>query len=215
VDFLESLNNIFDRQVYAKPPILIAGLGRCGTTLVRDTIINSSSYVRSKKFVRKIEDASFSKNTVYKTHCYPPISLPKNLKVIFLFGNPVDIVISTYYKINEWGRLHHQHLQSDDFIPNDSILTNDTLNLYHQFNQWYKYQSFTFISVKYEYLYDKETIKFIADYLEIPFKLPKFKKRQSQLKNKFLRDDILNCYGKLSGEIENNSVPFKKWESYL
>lgn len=212
MNFLEGLNNIFNRQIHPKPPILIAGLGRCGTTLVRDTTISNSSYVRSKKFVRKIENTSFSKNTVYKTHCYPPKSLPKNLKVIFLFGNPVDIVISTYHKMNEWGRLHHQHLQSDTFIPNDSILTNDTLNLYHQFNQWYRYQSFTFISVKYECLYDKETIKFITDYLEIPFKLPKFKKRKSQLKNKFLRDDILNCYGKLHEEIENNTSPFKKWE---
>lgn len=196
----------------AKAPILIAGLGRCGTTLVRDAILNNSSYVRAGKFIREIENTSFSKNTVYKTHCYPPKSLPENLKVVFLFGNPIDIVISTHYKINEWGRLHHQHLQSDAFIPNDTILNKDTLNLYHQFDQWYKHQPFTFISVKYENLYDQKTVKFLSDYLEIPFILPKFRQRQSYLKNLFLRDNVLACYGSLNDKIEKNTTPFKLWE---
>ena len=119
-------------------PIIVAGLGRCGTTLVFDAI-KKMNQVKKFEFIVSLDSFSnYENNTLYKTHSYPPRSLNDNIKVIFMFGDIADIIRSTHNKINEWGLLHHKHLGSSRYSYNNSILEGDTLGLYDQFISWMK-----------------------------------------------------------------------------
>jgi len=176
--------------------VVIAGMGRCGTTLLYDALrrrgFRGSRFVPSQQEVQR-----FRTGHVYKTHDFPPPSLPDYVRLIFLFGNPMDIVISTHRKINEWGALHHRHLRSALFQPNDSVFQHDTLRLHEHFEQWYRRQPFPFLSLRYESLFDAPTRDALEHYLGFHVPLPQFRKRDADWSNHPQRDRLWRLYGDL------------------
>lgn len=195
-----------------KPPIIIAGLGRCGTTLVFNSIITNHFYLGHNGVIQ-IQNYSgvFSKDYVYKTHDYPAVSTLENAKIVFMFGNPYNTILSTHYHINMFGVLHHRHLGSKMYKTNDDIFYNDTLDLGRLFDSWYKPQNFDFLSVRYESLYDKNTIENLSDYLGFNLKLFPYKPRSTDWNIHPMKEELIKTYGDLYDKIEK-AEDVKLWK---
>lgn len=192
--------------------IIIAGLGRCGTTLLYDSIIRNHYYNFSNDIINMSRfTEGYKDGFIYKSHDYPPKSLPTNVKIVFMFGNPYNTVISTHRRINEWGIMHHRHLNSKLFETNDNIFYKDTLGLELLFDSWYKSQNFEFLSLRYESLYNKNTIRILGEYLGMNLKLFPKKARKAEWEQHHLKDKLIMTYGGLFKKIYS-SEDVKVWK---
>ena len=186
-----------------KNAIIVGGLGRCGTTLMCYSLKNSGFPGDLIFFDRFDQQNELINGCYYKTHDYPPNYLPANVKLIYMFGNPMNIVISTHKKINEWGYLHHYHLDSDLYTFNDEIFYKDTLLLHKHFDAWYKNQNFEFISIKYESLYDTETLNVLKGFIGLELNLLPFVNRETSYKTHPHKKNIIRTYSELNEKIKN------------
>lgn len=148
-------------------------------------------------------NAKFEPGRVYKTHSLPPDHLPEHVKLVFMFGNPMDIALSTHNMINLWGATHHRNLGSNLFVENDSLFYSDTLQLHKHFDAWFRQHSFRFLSIKYEALYEQGTLDVLNRYLGINLVLPPFRQRASDWRTHPQREQLLQVYGNLHESIEN------------
>lgn len=188
---------------------MIVGLGRCGTTLVEESIIENHHFRRHPDYLyvdRFAEVNSYTKGFIYKTHDYPPDNLPEHLKLIFMFGNPMNIALSTHKMINKWGKEHHYHLNSDLFRTNDIVIRKDTMRLNELFEKWYRPQNFSFISVKYESLYESKTLNIVSDYIGFSLKLFPKKERTSDWKTSEYSEQLKETYGDLAKKIDGSEA---------
>lgn len=180
---------------FRKNTIIIAGLGRSGTTLLYNSIIQNHYYKKQDSLIKFKEQNEFKKGYIYKTHDYPPIKdLPSHVKIIFMHGNIYNIVISTHRKINEWSKKHHSHLNSKNYESNNQIYYKDTLQLEKQFDYW---KAAGFMNVAYEQLYSQETQNRLSSYLGFKLKMIKQKKRKSYYSNHPFLDAIKQTYRSL------------------
>jgi len=177
-------------------PTIIAGLGRCGTTILY------RSLVPRRGMLRRFEGPDQIVTGVYKTHDRPPESFNKTVKVVFLFGSPFEIVISSHRMINEWGINHSYNLCSSRFKMNNSLFPEDTLELEKSFDLWYKKQSFPFMALRYETMWDSGILEELSDYLEIKVKLPEYRERKSLIKNHPYEMTIRETYKSLALKID-------------
>jgi len=191
--------------------VIVAGMGRCGTTMLRDALRKYG--FESTPYLRRFSDCFiYGNGKVYKSHYYPPDRLPYNVKLIYMFGNPLDIAISTNNQINRWGRLHHDHHGSSLFKGTNELYFDDTLQLGKHFNVWYKHHKFPFISIKYESLYNYNTREMLNKYLGFKLELPPYVKRQSCWLNHPMKQELLKTYGDLHRRIEE-SDDVKIWDT--
>lgn len=194
----------------ARNAYVVAGMGRCGTTLVYNTLREYG--LRGTRFLHALDNGhEFKCGLVYKTHDFPCARLPDHVKLVFLFGNPMDIVISTHRKINEWGRKHHAHLQSNDFVENDSLFESDSLQLAAHFDAWYRPQNFRFISVRYEALFQRDIRERLEDFLELSIPWPDFRRRKADWMKHPRREALWELYGPLYRRIEQ-AEDLKIWK---
>lgn len=199
------------RQPIPSNAIVVAGLGRCGTTIVYDSI-RKQGFKRQASFLSRLDtETLLEPGVVYKTHGYPPESLPGHVKLIFMFGNPFDIVISAHRRINEWGEKHHQHLGSGAFVHNDSVFYEDTMRLENLFDAWNQKRGFTFASVRYERLFDESLLRRLNEYLGFQLQLPPQRRRQSDWTSHPQKDQLRKVYSQLNEKIEA-AESFKIWE---
>lgn len=200
------------RALLSDCAVVVAGMGRCGTTLLYDAVRRRG--LRGTRFTPSLPAVgAFRTGRVYKTHDFPPAQMPDNTRVIFLFGNPLDIVISTHRKINEWGRKHHKHLHSDLFQPNDSLFRTDSLRLREHFEHWYRPQSFPFLSIRYESLFKPSTRSAIEHFLGFPVPLPEFRQRAADWSTHPQRDNLWKLYGDLHQTVQNVD-DVRVWQAY-
>ena len=191
-------------------PIIIAGLGRCGTTLVRDTF-EKSGYIKARRFLKVIKPNSYEEGIIYKTHAYPPDALQSDVKLIFLYDDPYDIIYSTYKQMNRWGKNHHIHFESSEYVENKSVLRKDTLNLEKMFRAWMSKKPFKFLSVPYKSLSNIENQQKIASFTNHEFKIEDFKKRtpvsHQSREFKIMKDVYLKSY-----QLYNQYPVLKEWK---
>src|SRR3972149_7387014 len=182
--------------------VIVAGMGRCGTTLLHDALVDYG--FKETAFLNTFGECFIYRyGKVYKIHYYlPPDKFHYNVKLIYMFGNPYDIAISATKNINDWGKLHHAHLGSDLFVENKELYYKDTLQLNRHFDMWYRQQGFSFLSIKYETLYEYKTRQMLNQYLGIVLKLPPYRKRESSWENHPHRQDIISTYRELHAKIE-------------
>lgn len=193
-----------------KCAIFVLGLGRCGTTLLYDSLV--ASKIAKKGFFTKFSDARRRLTPgVYKTHDRAPQFLLDHVKVIFLFRNPFNIAISAHKMINDWGQRHHRNLCSVKFEPNDSVFYKDTMELEKNFDIWFQRHSFSFISIRYETLFEKETLNALNSYLQMKVKLLPRKPCQSQIEDHPQEASIRKTYGVLFEKIQA-AEDVKVWE---
>ncbi len=108
-----------------KPALLIGGLGRCGTTLVFDAILKSNyTYSKGRTFVVDILTFPFERSYVYKTHDYAPSELKSHVRVLFMFGNPMNAAISGSRVFDQ---RHYVHVKSQYYCQHDKIFDQDVL----------------------------------------------------------------------------------------
>lgn len=180
--------------------IIVASMGRCGSTMVYNAI--HSHGFKNTTFLTSFKDCFiFANGSVYKTHDYPPKYLPCNVKLIYMFGNPMDIVTSTNNKINWWGKTHHKHIGSDLFRENDDLFIKDTLQLYKHYKSWYRPQRFTFLSIKYEALFCRNNREILNEFVGFDLQLPPKLNRKANWLSHPRKDELLGLYGSLNEKI--------------
>lgn len=192
------LNRIIKQVV--KPPILVGGIGRCGTTLVYKAIRSNLFYRGAKKFVVDIPSRDFKPWRVYKTHDYAPDFIDPRVKVIFMFGNPMDAVVSAHKILG--GPMHYKHVKSPLHSEHDQIFTKDVMLKESHFDSWMKQQSFDFLSLRYEHLYRPEVRNIVEQFLEIKLNLPEHRQRSSSWKSHSEHEALATTYASLNKKVE-------------
>jgi len=183
--------------------VLISSTGGVGTTFL-------IKHINKYKLTNHIGD-----NDKLKHIIFPPVSYNKNIKYIFIFGNPIDSVISLFKR-----NLYHNHSSKLVQFNNkfNAISQNTTLEEYarggidrflfaEQFNNWLELSKFyPTLFLKYEKIWDNLDI--LYEFLEIPLeelsKFPEKKKRKSDFSslNKETQKGLKNIYGEYERYIE-------------
>ncbi len=151
---------------------IITTLGRCG-----------SSMLYSVFKANKINMAGPKRET---NHLYPDDIVKQfgtAVKVIFLYGDPIDVVLSVKQRGEEkgidWVKLHFEHLKAD-FSDYDKIYEKDSLCLERMFDEFNKPQEFDLLIIGYEDIWNK--IDIISDFCRKKIKLPEFSKDKTFLR---------------------------------
>ena len=197
---LDRLKRRYHRAT-ARHAVVVAGLGRCGTKLIFKAL-KAHGYAHHPDFITRFDGvAGFAPGFAYKTHDLPPEALPEQVKLIFLFGDPLNIAISVHERMNAWGRRHHDHMQSALYVDNDCVFERDTLRLHEHFAAWYRPQPFPFLSVRYEALGTAAAREALADFLGHAVPLPPFRPRRSDWTTHPRREALKRVYGDLQARV--------------
>lgn len=170
-----------------RPYYVIAGLGRCGTDLVfnatRDHIRESYGRCHGgfKRCISAMEHVSpehlcdHQPGHAYKTHDYPNgVSKHRNGRFVFMFGDPIDLVLSAQYNTNP--EEHYMNLRVDPRRAETlDFLTEDTMRLEDMFNDWCRITTPNVKRVRYETMW--ENIDELNEFLGLEIKLPTKRKR--------------------------------------
>jgi hypothetical protein len=205
-----------------KNSYVISSLGRCGSQLMTETLHNhiwgfkkheKSFLKRTRPFIREYPQA-YETGVVHKTHLYP-VEYPSNCKVIFTFGDPLDIVLSVIRKsqIGQWGPAHFKNLGAD-WSQFNKILSHDVLKLEKMFDAYYQKQSCDIACVRYESLWDVE--EQLSEFLGFEFKMPQKKERIATSEKESLspqtKQEFLEGYHSLIQKI-SNADDIKVWRA--
>jgi hypothetical protein len=181
--------------------VVVAGLGRCGTTLIHDAIIHSSIRYRiSGTFAVDLERTAFKRSYVYKTHDFPPDHLPADVKVIYMFGNPMDAAVSAFKAFSEQSK-HYRHVKSPYSAEHGRMFEKDVMLMEEHFDRWMQRQAFSFLSVRYESIYDQGVARAISEYLGVEITLPPRLARRSSWQDHPDRQKLLATYGSLAAKV--------------
>tara|TARA_A100001011_G_C14132743_1_gene766173 strand:+ start:212 stop:850 length:639 start_codon:yes stop_codon:yes gene_type:complete len=205
---------------------VISSLGRCGSTLLTEAIHKEVwGYSCPKEHVSDTHEfivsqenvpSNFAGGKVYKTHIRP-VDFPSSCKVIFTFGDPVNIIVSLMQKSNEnyqWGWQHFQNLgAAEEWENREDIIEKDILKLENMFDEYYKEQNFDLMCLKYEDFWEPRIEEDISDFLGFKFKMPERKNRHAHQLKEFLVDDSLEIlektYSSLSRKVNSaQSISF-------
>ena len=148
--------------------------------------------------------------------------IEKDDKVIYLYGHPLNILLSFYHKIYEddtklaWcrGNPHYvEFLECDiekDFF--EVYLDEDILGLERHLDKWWKKKDFDLLCVKYENLHDTQNIirKFIEGPTqltkggnhEVPLKLPPKRERKTDWRKNPHKEQLLQTYASVIEKFE-------------
>lgn len=221
--------------------IVVASLGRCGSTLMVNSLAKAYKRQEHRRDIIRLDDhineyhtsdktidrgfdskesekkkGQFLKGYVYKTHDYPPPYLPKNVKVIFIFANPIDIVLSakTLDKIPVKGLnndnfthldLHIRNLRGN-FEEKNLLFQKDVLKLSDNFNAWHKKHSFPLMTLRYETMWNYiDLVRWFTGFKN--FNLPPHKKRRDLTLDydQEILSKIKKVYKNLTEQIESSS----------
>jgi len=190
-------------------PIIIASLGRCGTTFIFNAIkkaLKQEESIQDSYIVDVEEYDLLEKNKVYATHDFAPKNIIEpQPKVLFLFGDIRNIVISTY---NFKGQQHFWHMGSS-YSKKDLLYTHDELKLEERFDSWNFPHSFPLMSVRYENIFKNK--KEIEEFLNIRIPWPEKIKRKTNWQLHKKGETINRTYQNLITKTVN--LPdIKKWD---
>ena len=181
---------------------IISGLGRCGTTLMQYALIETRGVIKSRRFLSRFSDEKqFVKGSIYKTHSFPPASLPAHVKLVFMFGDPMNAALSGYREFSKENDKHFTHIGAAETPDREDIFSKDILMLEKHFDAWYQRQGFDFISVRYETLYAEATRNMLAEYLGFSLNLPPYRQRTTDWRQHERRAELEATYSGLGAKI--------------
>lgn len=170
----------------ANQPIVVNSFGRSGSTVLFDAV--SSYAVRfgalaEERVVRsaawKLDSDRVRRGRVYKSHDYPSPSLPRNTRVLYVFGSPEDATLSLIEQARvsgqKWLDAHADHLRVPRFAPED-LLEGDVLRIGDHLRAWLSQDSVATGFVRYETMWDHQ--KQISDFVGFHVSLPERRERQ-------------------------------------
>ena len=172
--------------------IIINSYGRSGSTMLTESIVESS--VKKNKIMKHvllksiyqtawdIDIAKIKPGFVYKTHDYPPKNhLNTNVRVIYIFADPLDVILSLLRLYKEkgeaWMKEHYEHLKAS-YTDFNNIIYEDQLCLEKHFDVWIQEDRLPVAFVRYEELWNHQ--KEVSEFLGIPIQLPSYKERNSK-----------------------------------
>ncbi|MFP4029832.1 MAG: sulfotransferase domain-containing protein [Candidatus Brocadiia bacterium] len=132
-----------------------------------------------------------------KTHSPAPEKLPKDVKCIYIFGNPIDAVWSTYRK-----RFRPPDLRCVGHFENSppKILDCDALGFENVFDSWTQKHSYPVLVVRYEKLWQYKQI--LEEYLGRRFVLPEKRKRTTRVPEQ-IQQRLKKCYSTLLSKVRS------------
>jgi len=138
--------------------------------------------------------------------------IEKQDKVIYLYSHPLNILLSFYEKINDdyegWagGNPHYiEFLECDtDEDFNKNYLYNDILNLEKHLDKWWRQNDFDCLCIKYENLYNCESIieNFVRGRLYSNVKLPPKRQRKTDWRTHPHKEQLLQTYASVIEKFE-------------
>lgn len=177
---------------------VVNGTGRCGTTLMYHFLLKHHANGGFVKDLRTLDSAAVRNNIVYKTHSLHPFADgKKNVKVLFLFGNIYNTVLS-YKRPHVWSDNMLKHLSADDNIGKNH-LEQDIFGFGRYFRQWYRKHGYPVMFARYEKMYDN--LDAILDFCGVRAhakKFPAFTERATDWASADgeTREKIVRIYGK-------------------
>ena len=217
----------FVRRVcfFGKPKIVIAGTGRCASTLFTTCV--ARSYLSSLnlilpqvlekylaplliEYVEDLRSIRFSSAPVIKTHdLYLSESFPTGTKSIFIYGDPLISAVSVALQRENlgdaWVTQHIRHLRGTGDVS--ELFSRDVLNYEAQVNSWAESPS---LKLHYPSYWNQQNS--ISEYLGFDICLPTYQVRDTCLgdvdilKSKYNIDLSLFDYLRLcNGEIMASS----------
>jgi hypothetical protein len=172
--------------------IIVNSYGRSGSTMLTRSIVESIARKNTtlKQVLFKsipqpawdLDEVKIRPGFVYKTHDYPPKnSFNCNVRVIYIFADPVDVILSLLRLYKEkgeaWMREHYEHLKAP-YTDFNNIIYEDQLRLENHFDAWLQEKRFPVAFIRYEELWNHQ--KEISAFLEVPIQLPSYKERNSK-----------------------------------
>jgi len=129
--------------------IMLSTLGRCGSKYFFKNLDKNNINMLSKAGENHWYPDNLAKKAK-KRGCAPP-----NLKVIFLFADPCEIILSVKKRERDmgiaWVEKHFRNLNAD-FNDYQNIFKKDSLRLERMFDSFYRQQKFELLTVRYETL---------------------------------------------------------------
>ena len=178
--------------------IVVAGMGRCGTSLVLNAVCRSSG--RGHRWVTSLADAPRLSPKIIKTHDFAPsYPVPSSVKFIYLFGNPMQIICSAERKGGEFLKKHYPHMNAN-YSSHADIYIRDTMRLAENLRSWQQASWMDVLMLRYETLWDYQ--EKISDFLGFEVVLPEYRKRSSDWEAHPKRHELILTYGDLNACIE-------------
>lgn len=174
---------------------------------MRDTVVNSNKYYsKAPGFVVTINGTDFANGNVYKTHDFPPRSLSADVKVVFMFGNPMNAAVSSFKAFAGPGKQHYIHAHSPLADEHEDLFERDVLLMEKQFRAWMQPQEFELCAVRYEALGDGLVRDQPGRFLNCEMQFPEFQERESSWLSHERRSELEKTYGKLAEEMDRFSA---------
>lgn len=181
---------------------VVAGMPRCGTTLMCTALTRRKiTYYRAQKFMINLDcQTPYLGGMIYKTHDpTPPLSLPGNVKVIYVFGDPRDAVISIHKNLNF--KRACLNAKSNNHASLEKIFEIDIMRLEENFDNWHRPQSFRFASVRYDAIYNEHTINMLQEFTGMKLNFPPKVLRESKYEKHSRLTDLEAAYGRLANKV--------------
>jgi len=147
--------------------IIVASLGRCGSTLLFDALGGQRGH-----FVHTLTDQVYEPGYVYKTHDHAPAELPAYCKAVYLFDNPVDIVLSNYEKSKQQDISQHIINMHGDPGRIDLMFYEDIMRLKANFDSWFQAQTYPVMAMNYRSMWRNKFL--IEDFTGRSISLPEY-----------------------------------------
>ncbi|MBE0413461.1 hypothetical protein [Yoonia sp.] len=181
--------------------IVVASMGRSGSTLCYTTLSRPSSRWRRKKgrgFYPSLGEAPLKPGTIIKTHDYPDSLSDKSgqAKVLFVFGSTYEASLSVYacrekYG-DEWISSHFDHCKS--IAQFDDIFDFDALGMSQQVRAWAVEDKVPVLCVRYDSLWQNASE--ISDFTGHRFNLPARTLREEKHIPAELKENAAKTYEK-------------------
>lgn len=210
--------------------IVVAGMGRCGTTMLYrclhslsntnyDSLINVQiNDVRPYGFMNDINDGFLQAGHLYKTHCFSPVDIRSEndckIKVIYMFGDPRDIVCS----ITESEEIdivqHSKHLGVCYENSYFDYLYQDVFRLQQNFKSWLNVrkicenENVQVLFIRYQTIFDN--FNKIKQFLQADFIVPEYKERTKKWQNSKNSYMLNKTYSELYEKLQKYEDIFKK-----
>lgn len=191
-------------------PLLINSYGRSGSSVLTRSLLDAALKFDvfpldkiNRRLISKsawnLESSSLRDGVIYKTHDYPPNNFHgRNVKMIYTFANPVDVVLSllrlSEKRGYEWINMHCNHLkvEYDNF---KQITYCDSLGLQRHLESWISVRNWEIMFIKYERMWTHQ--REISDFVGFNLELPPLRSRTTFEDDKKLRKTLEEVYAPL------------------
>lgn len=178
--------------------IVVAGMPRCGTTMLIRSIAGlpeGGTFPTGPFFgvfnkAQEIPSAPF-----IKTHLPAPAKIANDSISIFMFGNPMEAVLSTMK--NRWDTGHFRNCGwVHPYDP--QILDRDDLGYEKMFDSWTSNNDYSVLAIRYETIWDH--VGLIEKYIGARISLPKARARKTTVSSQ-MRKHLTKTYGRLDKKV--------------